>query len=152
MGVDSSHVLQQIVIEEHGSSPNGKGIIEVPSPASVFRPDNMSDIWSRSSSQPTDESASSSTPGNLIQNHLLSSSNALSVSGEHQLTKPVTSRADKGICQRILQTGLSGCTDHLCVSSSVLWYPQSSVSLIKICTESLLVQDASNVQSLKTVP
>ncbi len=66
MGVDSSHVLQQIVIEEHGSSPNGKGVIEVPSPASVFRPDNMSDTWSRSSSQPTDESASSSTPGNPL--------------------------------------------------------------------------------------
>ena len=118
MGVDSSHVLQQIVIEEHGSSPNGKGVIEVPSPASVFRPDNMSDTWSRSSSQPTDESASSSTPGNPLYSHPLSSSNALSVSGS-----PIYKASDFKCRQgHSLEdspdwTLFSMCTDHLCISS-----------------------------------
>ncbi|CAL5229378.1 g12692 [Coccomyxa viridis] len=61
-GVDSAHVLQEILIEEHESTLKGKGVIEVPSPASVLHVDYLSDTCSRSSSQPTEESASSSTP------------------------------------------------------------------------------------------
>ena len=58
-------MLQEILIEEHESTLKGKGVIEVPSPASVLHVDYLSDTCSRSSSQPTEESASSSTPGSL---------------------------------------------------------------------------------------
>ena len=56
-------MLQEILIEEHESTLKGKGVKEVPSPASVLHVDYLSDTCSRSSSQPTEESASSSTPG-----------------------------------------------------------------------------------------
>ena len=60
-------MLQEILIEEHETAAKGKGMREVPSPASVLHVDNMSDTWSRSSSQPTEISASSSTPGATLK-------------------------------------------------------------------------------------
>ena len=74
MGVDSTHVLHEIMIDET-KTPRGEqfktGKADIMadchslSPASVLQVENMSDTWSRSSRTPTDESSSSGTSGTL---------------------------------------------------------------------------------------
>ena len=74
MGVDSTHVLHEILIDET-KTPRGvkgktgktdiKADCQSLSPASVLQVENMSGTWSRSSRTPTDESSSSGTPGTL---------------------------------------------------------------------------------------
>lgn len=59
-------MLQEILIDDHErGAKKGNKDDDTPSPASVLHIENMSDTWSRASSRPTDESASTSEPGAL---------------------------------------------------------------------------------------
>ena len=66
LGMESTHILQEIIIEEQQAPKKAKQDPELASPASVLHvPDMASDTWSsRASSRPSDESSSSSAaPG-----------------------------------------------------------------------------------------
>ena len=74
LGMENTHILQEIIIEEQQAPKKAKQDAELASPASVLHvPDMASDTWSsRASSRPSDESSSSSSaaPGAcLLQPH-----------------------------------------------------------------------------------